>query len=182
MYDNSSRRIHFSMSDERPSKTQLKKQMHDLQALGAELVELNDEQLASVELPERLRDAVEDARRMTKFEARRRQLQYIGKIMRDVDPEPIRSRLDAWKSVSRAQTARLHLLERWRTRLIEDETAITELMREYPRADAARLRLLVRHIHRERETGQPPKSYRALFQLLNETIAPGDAGDESRKA
>jgi ribosome-associated protein len=166
------------MSDERPSKTQLKKQMHDLQALGAELVELNDEQLASVELPERLRDAIHDARRMTKFEARRRQLQYIGKIMRDVDPEPIRSRLDAWKSVSRAHTARLHLLERWRTRLIEDDTAITELMREYPHADAPRMRLLVRNIHRERETGQPPKHYRALFQLLSETIVSSEASDE----
>jgi ribosome-associated protein len=170
------------MSDERPSKTQLKKQMHDLQALGAELVELNDEQLASVDLPERLRDAIHDARRMTKFEARRRQLQYIGKIMRDVDPQPIRSRLDAWKSVSRAHTARLHLLERWRTRLIEDDTAITELIREYPRTDASRVRLLLRNIHREREAGQPPKNYRALFQLLSDTIAPGDAGDESRDA
>ena len=175
MSDSSSRRTPFPLSDERPSKTQLKKQMHDLQALGAELVELNDEQLASVELPERLLDAVHAARRMTKFEARRRQLQYIGKLMRDVDPEPIRSRLDAWKSVSRAHTARLHLLERWRTRLIEDDTAINELMREYPRADAARVRLLVRNAHRERETGQPPKSYRALFQLLNETIAESGA-------
>jgi ribosome-associated protein len=170
------------MSDERPSKTQRKKQMHDLQALGAELVELNEQQLASVELPERLLDAVKEAQRMTKFEARRRQLQYIGKLMREVDPEPIRSRLDAWRSVSRAHTARLHLVERWRTRLIEDETAITELMREYPRADAARFRLLVRNTHREREAGQPPRSYRALFQLLNETIEENDTGAETRQA
>jgi ribosome-associated protein len=158
------------MPEERPSKTQLKKQMHDLQALGAELVELNEQQLASVELPERLLDAVKDARRMTKFEARRRQLQYIGKLMREVDPEPIRNRLDAWKSVSRAQTARLHLLERWRTRLIEEPDALTAFIREYPRADTARLGLLVRNTHREREAGQPPKSYRALFQLLSEIV------------
>jgi ribosome-associated protein len=163
------------MSEERPSKTQLKKQMHDLQALGAELVELNEQQLASIDLPERLLDAVNDARRMTKFEARRRQLQYIGKLMRDVDPEPIRSRLDAWKSVSRAHTARLHLLERWRTRLLENPEAITELMREYPHADTARLRLLVRNTHREHESGQPPRSYRALFHLLSETIEEGDS-------
>jgi ribosome-associated protein len=170
------------MSDERPSKTQRKKQMHDLQALGAELVELNEAQLASVELPERLLDAVHQARRITKFEARRRQLQYIGKLMREVDPEPIRSRLDAWKSVSRAHTARLHLLERWRARLLEDETAITELMREYPGADAARLRLLVRNTHREREAGQPPRSYRSLFQLLNETIAETAPGSDTGQA
>jgi ribosome-associated protein len=162
------------MTEDRPSKTQLKKQMHDLQALGAELVDLNEQQLQSIELPERLLDAVRDARRMTKFEARRRQLQYIGKLMRDIDPEPIRSRLDAWKSVSRAHTARLHLLERWRTRLLEEPDALTELMREYPHADTARLRLLVRNTHRERESGQPPKSYRALFHLLSETIGESD--------
>ena len=158
------------MSDELPSKTQRKKQMHELQALGAELVELNEHQLGSIELPERLRDAVRDAWRMTKFEARRRQLQYIGKLMREVDPEPIRSRIAAWKAVSRAHTARLHSIERWRTRLIEDEAAMTELVREYPHADVSKLRLLVRNTHRERETAKPPKSYRALFQALSEII------------
>src|SRR5687767_5223205 len=96
------------MSDDLPSKTQRKREMHDLQALGAELVELNEQQLASIELPERLLDAVQDARRMTKFEAKRRQLQYIGKLMRNVDPEPIRNRLAAWKAVSTEHTARLH--------------------------------------------------------------------------
>jgi ribosome-associated protein len=158
------------MPDETPSKTQRKKQMHELQALGAELVELNEQQLASVELPERLLEAVKAAQRMTKFEARRRQLQYIGKLMREVDPEPIRSRLDGWKSVSRAHTARQHLIERWRTRLLDDENAMTELLREYPSADAAQLRLLVRNVERERAAGRPPKSYRALFRLLSETI------------
>ena len=158
------------MSDELPSKTQRKKQMHDLQALGADLVELNDEQLASVEMPERLRDAILEARRMTKFEARRRQLQYVGKIMRDVDPEPIRERLDAFRAVSTAHTSRLHLIERWRNRLLESDDAMTELMREYPQADAGRLRLLVRNAAREREGAKPPKSYRAIFKLLNELI------------
>jgi ribosome-associated protein len=170
------------MADERPSKTQLKKQMHDLQALGAELVELNEQQLASIDLPERLADAVRDARHMTKFEARRRQLQYIGKLMRDVDPEPIRSRLDAWKSVSRAHTSRLHLLERWRTRLLDETDAITELGREYPHADTARFRLLVRNTQRERESGRPPRSYRALFHLLAETIEEREPGGETRDA
>ena len=158
------------MSDELPSKTQRKKQMHDLQALGAELVELTDDQLALVELPENLLDAVNAARLVTKFEAKRRQLQYIGKLMREVDPEPIRSRLDAWKAVSAAHTARLHLVERWRARLIEDEEALTDLMRDYPHADSARLRALVRNVALERERGKPPRSFRALFQLLNETM------------
>ena len=158
------------MEDERPSKTQRKKEMHDLQALGAELVALNERELASIELPERLLDAVNDARQMKKFEARRRQLQYIGKLMRDVDPEPIRKRLAAWKSVSHAHTARFQLLERWRTRLLQDENAVGELLRDYPNTDAARLQGLIRQAHREREAGQPPKSYRAIFQLLTETV------------
>ena len=144
--------------------------MHDLQALGAELVELNDQQLASVDLPERLLDAVMDARRMTKFEARRRQLQYIGRVMRDVDPEPIRARLAVWKTASSENTARLHSIERWRARLLEEENAMTEFIRDHPRADAARLRLLVRNTQREREEGKPPRSFRALFRLLSDIL------------
>ena len=159
------------MSEELPSKTQRKKDMHALQDLGAELVALTDQQLASIELPERLLDAVQDARRMTKFEAKRRQMQYIGKIMRDIDPEPIRERLAAWKSVSRAQTARLHAIERWRTRLLDEDTALTDFLREHPDADSARLRQLVRGAHEERQAGRAPRSYRALFKLLNELVA-----------
>lgn len=153
-----------------PSKSQRKRDMHELQALGVELVELNDEQLASVDLPENLLDAVMDARAMTKHEARRRQMQYIGKLMRHVDPEPIRERISAFKAVSTAHTARLHMLERWRTRLLEEESALAELLSRYPAADAARIRLLIRNAGRERAAGQPPKSFRALFKLLDETI------------
>jgi ribosome-associated protein len=158
-------------NDEPPSKTQRKREMHELQALGAELVELNDEQLSSMHLPERLMDAVLDARRTSKHEARRRQLQFIGKIMRTVDAGPIREQLAAWKAVSRAHTARLHLIERWRARLLEDEHAVAELLREHPQADAPRLRTLVRNAKREHAAGQPPKSFRALFQVLNAIIA-----------
>lgn len=167
------------MSDELPSKSQRKRQMHELQALGAALVELNDEQLAAVDLPERLLDAVTDARRMTKFEARRRQLQYIGKLMRDVDPEPIRSRLAVWDASSHAHTARLHLIERWRARLLDEPGALSELAREYPHADTAKLTLLIRNAAREREERQPPKSYRAIFKLLNEIVA-RDTQEEMR--
>lgn len=170
------------MSAEPPSKTQRKKEMHELQALGAELVELTAQQLATVELPEALRDAVEEARRITSHEARRRQLQYVGKLMRGIDPAPIRERLAAYKAVSREHTARLHFVERWRTRLLEDPAALTELLRDYPQADAARLRTLVRNAAREREQGKPPKSYRELFRELNETLgAPAEAGDERER-
>jgi ribosome-associated protein len=179
------------MTDELPSKSQRKRDMHELQALGAELVELNDEQLSSMHLPERLMDAVLDARRMSKHEARRRQLQFIGKIMRTVDAGPIRERLAAWKAVSRTHTARLHSIERWRARLLADEHAIADLLREHPRADAARLRALVRNARREQAAGEPPRSFRALFRLLSETLvdeadAPAgsdrDSGSDTRRS
>jgi ribosome-associated protein len=163
------------MTEELPSKSQRKRESHALQDLGSELVELSDEQLAAIDMPENLRDAVLEARRLAgRHEARRRQMQYVGKLMRHIDPAPIRERIDSYKAVSTAATARLHLLERWRARLLEDDAALTELMSAYPHADAARIRTLVRNAERERAGGQPPKSFRALFQLLNETIRDDD--------
>jgi ribosome-associated protein len=153
-----------------PSRTQLKNQMTALQDLGAELVLLNPDQLAEMALPETLHEAVAAAQRITRFEARRRQLQYIGKLMRHVDPEPIRSQLERWKASSREHTAQLHRLERWRERLLSDDTALAELAREYPRADIQRLQTLARNAKRERELNQPPRSYRALFKLLREAL------------
>ena len=91
------------MSDETvPSKSQRKKEVHALQDLGVELVALSDERLAALELPERLRDAVLEARHITAREARRRQLQYIGKLMRQVDAEPIRAALAALRAQPRS--------------------------------------------------------------------------------
>lgn len=158
------------MTDELPSKTLRKKQMHALQDLGAELVALNEDQLTAMALPDNLHDAVLEAKGITKFEARRRQLQYIGKLMRTIDPEPIRTRIDVWKGKSREHTAQQHLIERWRERLLADETALGELLSAYPRADAQRLRTLVHNTQRERDENRPPRSYRALFQLLRETL------------
>ncbi len=154
-----------------PSKTQRKADAHALQALGAELVALNREQLDQVEMPESLRDAILAAQRMTKHEARRRQLQYIGKLMRRVDPEPLRSKIDTWKSVSAEQVALLHNIERWRDRLLAEADALALLANEYPNADLQQLRTLIRNVQREREQNKPPKNYRALFQLLRSMIA-----------
>ena len=160
-----------AMTDEIPlSRTQLKKQMTALQALGSELVSLNAEQLAEMALPESLHEAVMAAKQITRFEARRRQLQYIGKLMRHIDPEPIRARLERWNASSREHTARVHRLERWRERLLADDAALPELVRHHPHADIQRLRTLVRNARRERELIQPPRNYRALFKLLRETL------------
>src|SRR5262245_53293765 len=157
------------------SKTQRKKDMHELQELGVELIELSPERLAAIELPEILRDAVLEARRITDFEGRRRQTQYVGKLMRKVDAGPIRDRLNAWKTQARTHGARFKLLEAWRERLIAEEGALAELLRQYPQADENELRKLVRSARRERLEHAPPKCYRGLFQLLRSLM--GERGD-----
>ena len=159
------------MSDsDKPSKTQRKKAVHELQDLGEELVGLSGDRLASLDLPERLLDAVMEARRITSHEARRRQLQYIGKIMRAVDAQPIRASLDGWRAQSGRGVAEHKLVEAWRDRLLTDDAALMELAAEYPAADVTNLRSLVQAAARERAAGQPPRSYRALFQALRALI------------
>jgi len=159
------------MSDGAPiSKTQRKKQMHALRDLGAELVELNEERLAAIDLPERLRDAVMAARLITAFGARRRQMQYIGKLMRKVDAEPIRAALDAWQAQSTGRTAAHKRIESWRERLLAGDAALAELLRAYPRADIQHLGGLIRGTLHEREANQPPRSYRELYQALRSLI------------
>ncbi|HXZ54139.1 MAG TPA: ribosome biogenesis factor YjgA [Burkholderiales bacterium] len=157
--------------EEKPSKTQRKREMHELQALGARLAELNPEQLAAVPLPDGLRDALADLRRMTKHEARRRQMQYIGRLMRSVEPGPIREKLKVWDGVSAEHTARQHRVERWRDRLLEDESAVDELVRAHPWIDARHLRALARRAREERAAGSPPRAYRELFRALREIVA-----------
>jgi ribosome-associated protein len=169
---------------EKPSKSQKKREMTALQELGAELVELGRDQLKKIDLPEDLRDAVRDAQRFTQHEARRRQLQYIGRLMRDSDPAPIRAALDEIKGVSAAATARLHALERLRTRLLEDESVLGEIARDYPGVDLQQLRQLRRNAIKEQELAKPPRAFREIFRVLREleeqphdADEPGTAGD-----
>ena len=169
-------------AEEKPSKTERKRVMHELQALGERLIGLNSEQLAAIALPENLHEAVEQARRIRKHEARRRQLQYIGRLMRDVDPEPIREKLRAWDGVSTEETARLHRIERWREKLLEDDGGLGALVHAHPDIDTQRLRALVRNAREERNAGRPPRAYRELFRALRDIIpdsqpVPDDDGD-----
>jgi ribosome-associated protein len=177
-YDISSFRAAAVHDEEKPSKTQRKRAMHELQALGERLVELNSEQLASFALPEALREAVQQARRFTRHEARRRQLQYVGRLMREVDPEPIRERLKTWDGVSVAETARLHRVERWRDRLLADDGAIASLAEAHPGTDTRRLRALVRRAREERNAGSMPHSTRELFRTLRDILGEAQAIDE----
>jgi len=165
------------MQDEPTSKTRRKQDMQALQDLGVELVELNDEQLASMQLPESLLEAVQEARRLTKHEARRRQMQYIGRVMRDIDPAPLRDRLDAWKGQGREHTAQLHAIERWREELLADDPALARFLSAYPRADSQKVRALIRNARREQKDTLPPKSYRELFRVLRDAITPQERSD-----
>ncbi|MBL8497295.1 DUF615 domain-containing protein [Nitrosomonas sp. JL21] len=153
-----------------PSKTQRKKQMHALQDIGEQLVDLDDKRLKELDLPDSLLEAIQQARPMNKHGARRRQMQYIGKLMRTVDVLPIQEKLDAWQGVSVQHTARLHLLERWRERLLTDEHALTEFAQAYPGADLQHLRILIRNAQKEKAADKPPKSFRLLFQELQTLI------------
>ncbi len=154
----------------RPSKTQRKKTMLDLQAMGEELVSLSREQLAKFALPEILLDAVLQAKRITKHEARRRQGQYIGRLMRDAGAAEIRAHLDRIRGKSLALTAYHHRLERWRELLIEDESALESFATEYPGCDIRHVRQLVRNARKERDESKPPRAFRQLFQLLKEYV------------
>jgi len=154
------------------SKTRRKREMHELQALGATLVELADAQLASIDLPDSLAEAVREAKRIRSHEGRRRQVQYIGKLMRGIDAELIRARLAAIEGGSREATARHRLLERWRVRLIEDDTALTEFAAAHPGADLQALRTQIRNARREQKEHRPPRAFRELFRLIREASGP----------
>jgi ribosome-associated protein len=160
------------------SKTRRKQEMHELQALGERLAGLNNRQLEALALPEDLHEAVVDSRSITKHEARRRHMQFIGRLMRSVDAEPIREKLKEWDGQSKDATALQHQLERWRERLIDDEAALSEYLDAHPGVDIQHLRALIRHCRDERLHNKPPRHYRELFRELKRIAeAPAEAGD-----
>jgi ribosome-associated protein len=158
-----------AMQDASPaplSKTRRKQEMHELQALGAALVGLPEAQVRALELDEGLREAVLAAKRISRREARRRQLQYIGRLMRELDPAPIRARLEALEGTSAEAAARHRRLEQLRERLLADDAALTDLVAAHPGADAQALRTLIRNARREQKEGRPPRAFRELFRAL----------------
>ncbi len=164
-------RYHSSaMQEPLVSKTRRKHEMHQLQALGAALLELPPAQLAALGLPETLSSAVQEARRITSHEARRRQLQFIGRLMREIDPVPLRAALAALEGGSAQARARRQRLERWRERLIEDDAALTLFAREHGGADIQALRALIRNARKELAAGRAPHAQRELFRRLREAM------------
>ena len=157
------------MEAEFVSRSQKKREVEELQKLGAALVALAPAQLDAIALPDALAAAVREARRIRSHEARRRQLQYIGKLMRSVDPEPVRAALAAIAGQSAAARARHRRLEDWRARLIDDDGALTEFAAAHPGADLQALRALIRNARKEIAENRPPRAQRELFRVLRES-------------
>lgn len=155
---------------ESPSKTKLKAESEALQKLGRELSELPTEHLAAAEMPEALREAILTLQRTRSHEGRRRQMQYVGKLMRSADAAPLREAVAAFALGGARDAWRLHEAERWRERLIGDDDALTAWLVACPDCDSQRLRSLVRAARRDGAALTPeqrqPKSFRELFQFI----------------
>ena len=150
------------------SKSEIKRDAEALKKLGEKLVELTPAKLDKIPLDDNLQEVIFLAQRLQK-EARRRQLQYIGKLLRSTDVEPIQEALDKIENKHLQQQIVLHKLELLRDELIEQgDTALTRLLNDYPQADRQQLRNLIRSAKKEREQNKPAKAYRELFQCLKE--------------
>lgn len=152
-----------------PSKSELKRQMHARQDMAEVLAGLSLDALKTIPLEESLRDAIRETHRIKSFGALRRQKQYLGKLMRNLDEDQldaIQLRLDAISGVSKAETAKMHHLERMRDDLIKDDAELTKLIESSPDLDIQNLRTLIRNARKEKELNKPPKAYREIFQLL----------------
>ena len=167
--------------DERPSKTRLKQAMHELQALGEDLVRLPDSRFERLELPESLVTAVQEYKRTRSHEGRRRQMQYIGKLMRQIDPEPVREAVAEMKLGRALDSLALHQAEQWRTELLADDEALTRWMAEHPDSDAQQLRSLIRTARKDAAATPEQRSgraYRELFQYLKGHLVVDEAAPD----
>lgn len=153
-----------------PSKSELKRQMHARQSLGEELARLNDQQLDALPLSdEKLLLALRETRRIKSKNALRRHLQYIGKLMRDLDPEPVRAALENLRRPAREASAAFHQLERLRDDVLaRGVSGVEQIMQRWPEADRQHLRQLVLQHQREHKAEKPPAASRRLFRYLRE--------------
>lgn len=156
-----------SQDDLEKSRTRLKKEATALQKMGERLVRLSDDQLNRMELPQALLEAIRTVRTITSRGARRRQMQYIGTLMRKVDAEPIEQALLEIEQGDYRQARTFQRIEAWRDRLVGgDDDLIDEIVDALPEASRQRLGQLVRSARKEKEKNAPPKSARNLFRYL----------------
>ena len=154
------------------SKSQKKRNMIALQSVGEELVALSTDVINKMDLPDDLRVAILDAKRIpnSKHGGNKRQMQYIGRLMREVDPAPILTQLQALKAPNQKQTAQHHLAERWRERMLADATAVAAFVREFSESDAVTLEKLLAAAKDDHAKQRPPKNFRLLYQTLHKHI------------
>ncbi|MEH6437614.1 ribosome biogenesis factor YjgA [Massilia sp. DD77] len=170
----------FDQEYERPSKSELKRQSNELQKLGEQLIDEPRDRVKRVPMPDEVKDAILMCQTITNHEGRRRQLQYVGKMMRTLSEEEvdvIKRTIDSWKGASKAETAALHALERRREKLLGDDKALTVLLEEHPELDAQHLRTLIRNARKEQAENKPPKAYREIFQILKDLAKKGKQAD-----
>lgn len=177
---------HFSSGDadpkyDRPSKSQLKRDMIALQKLGQQLVEAPAERVNRINLPENLKTAIEECRKIKSREGKRRQLQFIGKIMRNLEQSEIAlisQTIDSWHKQSKSETAFMHAIEKWREKLLLDDTALTRLLANHPQADVQHLRNLIRQARKDQAEGKNSRAYREIFQILKQMQKDNGEQDE----
>jgi ribosome-associated protein len=155
----------------RPSKSTLKRESHELQELGKQLLEMPDSRLDDLEIPERLRDALDAYKKTKSFEGKRRQLQFIGKVMRFVDSAPLREAVAAFQLGHARNALALHQAESWRAELLaeNDKDALTRWGDTYPESDLQQLRALVRNARKDAAAMPEQRSgraFRELFQFI----------------
>lgn len=162
------------LADMAPSRSALKRASDDLQKLGKQLLDLPDSRLDAIGMPENLREALADYRRTRSFEGKRRQLQYIGKVIRSVDADPLREAVAAFQLGHARDALSLHEAEAWRKRLLDDEKqALTDWMDEFPQTDLQQLRSVIRNARKDAAAApenRNGRSYRELFQLIKKAL------------
>lgn len=159
-----------------PSKTQLKAEADEKQVLGEALLTLRADLMARLDLPAKLLDAIAEAKRISSFEGKRRQMQFIGKLMRPLDAEPIRAAISEQLNGSAELTLALHQAEQWRDKLIDSDDALGRWLTAHPDTDAQQLRALIRQARKDakpEKPGEAPrhgKPYREIFQMVKELL------------
>ena len=157
--------------DAGPSKSELKRQMTERQKLAEVLAALSSDALKSIPMDELIKTAIAETPKIKSFEAIRRHKQYLGKLMRflnEEELETIQKRLDAIKGISKAETAKLHFLEKYRDKLISNDETFTALIEKFPGMDIQNMRTLIRNARREKAQNKPPKAFREIFRALKD--------------
>ena len=167
--------------DRPPSKSMLKRASHELQDLGKRLLAMPDSRLDDIGMEERLRDALTAYKTTRSFEGKRRQLQYIGKVLRGVEVDPLREAVSSFELGHARDALSLHEAEAWRKRLLDDEKqTITDWMDEFPQTDLPQLRAMIRNARKDAAAApenRNGRAYRELFQLIKKTLV--DASEEA---